>query len=208
MLDSSLSGSNLGNVYVPVAWLRQQAETAEAGFYYSSLSVELTDPTQLNIFKEELPAMGFMEPVDDAEDLFSGDAVSVEDELFIKTAGQLQQNLSTFQQFFFPFLGLVVGLAALTTFLLLRGARRDIAITISLGKSRLQTGLSYVLTQIITQFTGCVVIFPIMKLVLNLSLTSCLAICGSFLLCSTIGSVFALLLLLRFDVMALLLRTE
>lgn len=208
LLDSSLSGGSLGNLYVPVAWLRGQAEAAGVGFYYSSLNAELADPGQLNSFKAELPAMGFMEPMEDAEDLFSGDAASVEDELFIKTAGQLQGNLATFRRFFFPFLGLVAGLAGLVTFLLLRGARRDIAIAVSLGKSRFQTGLGYVLAQLITQLLGCAVLFPAMRWALNLSPPSCLGICGSFLLCGGMGAVLAMLLLLRFDVMALLLQAE
>lgn len=208
LLDSSQSGGTLGDIYVPTAWLRSQAEGAGADFYYSSLNVELEDPGQLNQFKESLPTMGFMEPTEDVTDLFTGDAVSVEDEMFIKTAGQLQRNLATFQRFLFSFLGLVVGLTALITFLLLRGARRDIAIAISLGKSKFQTGLSYVLVQVLSQLVGCVLLFPVMEFALNLSPGSCLAVCGSFLLCGGAGAVLAMLLLLRFDVMALLLQGE
>ena len=208
LLDSAQSKGTLGDLYVPAAWLRRQAEAAGVDFYYGSLSVELADPGQLNSFKAELPAMGFMEPTEDAADLFSGDSVSVEDELFIKTAGQLQGNLATFRRFFFPFLGLVAGLAGLVTFLLLRGARRDIAIAVSLGRSRLQIGLTYALVQVLTQLAGCLAVFPVMKLALNLSLSSCLGICGSFLLCGGAGTVLALLLLLRFDVMELLLQME
>lgn len=208
LLDSAQSKGTLGDLYVPAAWLRRQADAAGADFYYGSLSVELADPGQLNSFKAELPAMGFMEPVEDAADLFSGDAISVEDELFIKTAGQLRRNLAAFQQFFLPFLGLVAGLVGLVTFLLLRGARRDIAIAVSLGRSRLQIGLTYALVQVLTQLAGCLAVFPVMKLALNLSLSSCLGICASFLLCGGVGAVLAMLLLLRFDVMALLLEAE
>ena len=54
----------------------------------------------------------------------------------------------------------------------------------------------------------CIVIVPIAATLTQVSLVKCLAVCGMFLVCAAVGIVLALILLLRFDTLALLTKTD
>lgn len=195
-------------LYVPVRWLRKTAKAAEVPFTYYSFSAELDEPMKLNEFKEQLPKLGFMEPFEDANNFYTGDAVSVEDELFIKTAIKLRENIRTFRAFLIPFFGLCVALSALATFLLLRGDRRDIALARSLGRPKAVSGTVHFLSVFSADLVGCLLAGPVIFLGAGLSATQIAAVAGVFLLCSALGAVLALLLLLRFNALALLTKVD
>lgn len=195
-------------LYVPVAWLRKTAEQANVPFIYNHFSAELDDPMQLNEFKEQLPKLGFMDPFEDAKDRYNGDAVSVEDELFVKTAIKLRGNIRVFQAFLVPFFLLSVLLSALATFLLLRSGRRDIALARSLGRPKAVSGTVHFLGVLFADFVGCLLAVPVILLTAGLSLAQTAAVAGVFLLCSAAGTALALLLLLRFNALALLTKVD
>ena len=193
---------------VPIQWLKEVSEKGGVIFYYESLSAVLDNPMKLNEFKENLPKMGFMEPFQDAKDNISGDAISVEDELFIKTAGELQKNLTVFRSFLIPFFVLVIGLVTLVTFLMLRSSQREMAIASSLGRSKKQNGLGYFLGTFLADIIGCVIALPIMHFAVGIPFMHILAIIGLFLICASIGIVLALIFLLRFDALAMLTKVD
>lgn len=144
------------DMYVPVEWLRAFFEENGKPFSYTSCSAILDDPKKLNDFKEALPSMGFMQPSPEAKSSYTGDTMVVDDEIFIKTAGKLKRNLQTFQTFLVPMFGLVMGLTALLSFLILRNSRKEMAISISLGQSRFKIELTYFLIMLLTDMVGCV----------------------------------------------------
>ena len=195
-------------LYVPVRWLRKTAEQANVPFIYNNFSAELDDPMKLGEFKEQLPKLGFMDPFEDARDRYTGDAVSVEDELFLKTAIKLRGNIRVFQTFLIPFFLLSVLLSALATFLLLRSGRRDIALARSLGRPKAVSGTVHFLSVLFADLIGCLLALPIILLGAGLSLAQAAAVAGIFLLCSAVGTVLALFLLLRFDALALLTKVD
>ena len=195
-------------LYVPVRWLRKTAEQANVPFIYNNFSAELDDPMKLNEFKEQLPKLGFMDPFEDAKDRYAGDAVSVEDELFVKTAIKLRENIRVFQTFLIPFFLLSVLLSALATFLLLRSGRRDIALARSLGRPKEVSGTVHFLSVLVADLVGCLLALPAIILGTGLALAQAAAVAGVFLLCAAIGSTLALLLLLRFNALALLTKVD
>lgn len=195
-------------MYITTAWMRAAAERKGASFSYDSAMCRLEDPRQLNSFKKELPRLGFMEPFDGADNKFRGDAVTVDDELFIKTSRNLKRNLETFQNFLVPFYLLVISLVTMMTFLMLRGSRRDMAIASSLGQPRWQTAFSNFSSTVLAYLVGCAVMVPETMLLARISLIEGLAVCGIFLLCAALGVATALMLLLRFDTLALLTKTD
>lgn len=195
-------------LYVPVKWLRKTAEQANVPFTYYNFSAELDDPMKLNEFKEQLPKLGFREPDEDANDRYAGDAVSVEDELFIKTAIKLRENIRVFRAFLIPFFGLCVVLSALAAFLLLRGGRRDIALARSLGRPKAVSGAVHFLSVFFADLAGCLLAAPVILFGTGLSAAQAAAVAGVFLLCAALGAVLALLLLLRFNALALLTKVD
>ena len=97
------------DVILPVNFLRTEAETAGVSFLYDSCSALVDDSTHLKDFKAEMQKY-FMDINPSAEDPNAGDALSVEDELFVKTASRLRQNIALFQSMLVPFLRLSLGL--------------------------------------------------------------------------------------------------
>lgn len=194
---------------VPVAWLREQAEAAEVEFFYDSYNAILNDSKNLRAFKRSMLTSGyFMNMFLDAKDHDSGDALSVEDELVVKTAGQLRKNLMLFRSFLFPFAVLLIGFILLITFLSLRGSRREMAVATSLGRTKQQTVAIYFTSIMLVDLLGFLLALPVLIFGIALPAGTVLLIGGLFLLCSGLGTMAALAFLLRFDAMELLTKTE
>ncbi len=202
------NGERTPDAVVPVKWLRGLAKEKKSPFTYSSLSARLDNPLELTRFKSSLKEMGFTN-VRWKEDFdFICDAVSVEDELFIKTAENLQSNLKTFRGLLLPFFGLATAVVALASFLVLRGGRKDMAIALSLGESRWKIGAVHFLGAAVTELVGCCLSLPVLAILVSLPPAQML---GVLLLClgsAYLGTVLAIALLLRFEPLSLLTKID
>ena len=195
------------DVILPVNFLRTEAETAGVSFLYDSCSALVDDSTHLKDFKAEMQKY-FMDINPSAEDPNAGDALSVEDELFVKTASRLRQNIALFQSMLVPFFALIIGLVVLTTFLTMRSTRRDMAIARSLGVSKWRCAAPNFISTVLLDMLGCAVILPILSAALHIPTLSALVIFGLFTLCVALGTAAALLCLLRFDTLTLLTQID
>lgn len=195
------------DVILPVNFLRTEAETAGVSFLYDSCSALVDDSTHLKDFKAEMQKY-FMDINPSAEDPNAGDALSVEDELFVKTASRLRQNIALFQSMLVPFFALIIGLVVLTTFLTMRSTRRDMAIARSLGVSKWRCAAPNFISTVLLDILGCAVILPILSAALHIPTLSALVIFGLFTLCAALGTAAALLCLLRFDTLTLLTQVD
>ena len=195
------------DVILPVNFLRTEAETAGVSFLYDSCSALVDDSTHLKDFKAEMQKY-FMDINPSAEDPNAGDALSVEDELFVKTASRLRQNIALFQSMLVPFFALIIGLVVLTTFLTMRSTRRDMAIARSLGVSKWRCAAPNFISTVLLDILGCAVILPILSAALHIPALSAHAIFGLFTLCAALGTAAALLCLLRFDTLTLLTQVD
>ena len=195
------------DVILPVNFLRTEAETAGVSFLYDSCSALVDDSTHLKDFKAEMQKY-FMDINPSAEDPNAGDALSVEDELFVKTASRLRQNIALFQSMLVPFFALISGLVVLTTFLTMRSTRRDMAIARSLGVSKWRCAAPNFISTVLLDMLGCAVILPILSAALHIPALSAHAIFGLFTLCAALGTAAALLCLLRFDTLTLLTQVD
>lgn len=195
------------DVILPVNFLRTEAETAGVSFLYDSCSALVDDSTHLKDFKAEMQKY-FMDINPSAEDPNAGDALSVEDELFVKTASRLRQNIALFQSMLVPFFALIIGLVVLTTFLTMRSTRRDMAIARSLGVSKWRCAAPNFISIVLLDMLGCAVILPILSEALHIPALSALVIFGLFTLCAALGTAAALLCLLRFDTLTLLTQVD
>lgn len=195
------------DVILPVNFLRTEAETAGVSFLYDSCSALVDDSTHLKDFKAEMQKY-FMDINPSAEDPNAGDALSVEDELFVKTASRLRQNIALFQSMLVPFFALIIGLVVLTTFLTMRSTRRDMAIARSLGVSKWRCAAPNFISTVLLDMLGCAVILPILSAALHIPALSAHAIFGLFTLCAALGTAAALLCLLRFDTLTVLTQVD
>lgn len=195
------------DVILPVNFLRTEAETAGVSFLYDSCSALVDDSTHLKGFKAEMQKY-FMDINPSAEDPNAGDALSVEDELFVKTASRLRQNIALFQSMLVPFFALIIGLVVLTTFLTMRSTRRDMAIARSLGVSKWRCAAPNFISTVLLDMFGCAVILPILSAALHIPALSAYVIFGLFTLCAALGTAAALLCLLRFDTLTLLTQVD
>lgn len=195
------------DVILPVNFLRTEAETAGVSFLYDSCSALVDDSTHLKDFKAEMQKY-FMDINPSAEDPNAGDALSVEDELFVKTASRLRQNIALFQSMLVPFFALIIGLVVLTTFLTMRSTRRNMAIARSLGVSKWRCAAPNFISTVLLDMLGCAVILPILSAALHIPALSAHAIFGLFTLCAALGTAAALLCLLRFDTLTLLTQVD
>lgn len=193
------------DVILPIRWLQ---EIRGEKMTYDSLSAKLRDPLHMNEVKDNLLEAGFINIYVEASDLRTGDAIIVDDELFIRSAGELKGTLWLFTGFLIPFFCLICALMMLALFLLMQNSRREIAIADSLGRPRWLNGAAHFIGAMFTELSGCVLIFPFFRFALNIPLTTTLLTIGAFLICAGLGSAAALILLFQFDSIELLTKQE
>ena len=202
--DSSSDDIPVFDVYVPINWLREITSDAGLNFYYESLSAEVDDPFRLNEIKDELEKKAFLEVFETAGDIVSGDALSIEDETFVKTSVELTKNIETYEAFLLPTSLLMTGIIIFIAFLVLRSSRRELAIASSLGRRKMPNAASHFLGAVISEFAGCILMAPVICLGFDIGLGLVAIIIAIFMFCASIGTAVALALILRFDTMELL----
>lgn len=215
---SSVKAESPADIYVPVRWLRAEFQEKAPGvvFNYNSFYAYLADSMSLNQFKEGLRDMGFSQPFQIATfgayapyvDPNAGSAVLMDDEDFIKTAEKLGESIRQYKSFLVPFFLVIAGLVTLAIFLVLRGARRDMAVACSLGRPKPAIGAANLLAVLASQAVGCAAALPAMIFAAGISPIAAVQICGAFLLCALVGDLIGLAALLRFDALSLLTKAD
>lgn len=204
------AGSNIStesyNMAVPVQWLHSFVESNGIDYYYTSFQATLKNPLQLNAFKEQMKKNHFREVDINSYEERKGDRLLINDKLFIETSNGIIANISIFRLFQLPFFMLIILLLTFILFLVLRNSRRDMAIACSLGCSKQMCGLRYFAENMILMIAGCIIALPL--LLLTIGLAEMLLIYLLFFICAFIGIISALALLLRFDSMELLTKTD
>lgn len=207
---------HIADLYLPSKWLRIQVENADLLFYYDSFFGSLTDSMKLNEFKAGLETLGYrqpyaMDPLEAAQnhdaDLSSGTTAVMEDKTFIRAAEKLGTSLQYYRILTVPLFLLAIGVITLAVFLVLRGSRRDMAISCSLGQPKRKIAAAHFLAVLIAQAAGYVLTLPLL-LLLGISPGTLLTALGAFFLCSLPGNAIGLLVLLRFEPMTLLIQSE
>lgn len=197
-----------GQMLVPIVWMRGEAVKNGVDFFcYDSYSAVVADPLRLNTFKAQAAEAGFAETSPDPADNYA-EALIFDDELFIKSAGKLEENLIVYRRFFLPFFALIIVLTSLVIFLVLRSDRRSIAVASSLGCPKSKNAVSRFCSVLLIDIVGCGLELPLLLCLTELSLFSCMAVCGAFLLCAGIGTALAMAFLLRFDTLELLTKVD
>ena len=202
------SSDDTQEVVVPVNWLRSIVEETGTAFYYDSARCTMKDPLKLNDFKADMEEKHFGEVVSTADDRRSGDKLIIQDKIFVETASKLLENINTLRWFQIPFYVIIVLIIILVSFLILRSYRQEMAIASSLGRSKLLCAASFFLETILLYLLGCIIVLPMLMGVAGIELVNMLILCLLFLACACIGIWGALILLSRFDTLALLTKID
>ena len=197
-----------GDIFVPAVWMRKVMDDKGLAVNYNELGAMLKDPRQLNVFKESIQDMGFLDIMPESMDMFTGAVLVVDDQRYVTAAEPLGQTVTLYRRFQVPFFVLVIGMIVLAIFLIMRGSRRVMAISVSLGRPRFLCAMGCFLAALIAELAGCALVLPVMVLLGGLSLEGALMICGAFLICASAGNILALMLLLRFNAFTLLTAVE
>lgn len=200
--------SAVSDVLVSAEWLRQYTESQGKTFYYASARGELADASNLNKFKESMEKSFFGQPKSDSQGGKRGGYLLVQDQMYIETAERLIGNIRLYQGFQGSFFVLIYGVSVLLPFLLLRNRQREAAIALSLGCSRLLTGLGLLGEFFFLEIIGCIVSFPILRLSAGISFQDTGEILRVYGACLVLGACTALTGILRFDVMKLLSKID
>ena len=210
-------------LYMPVRALRAIEEASFSGgtnnvktktvFYYNSMSWKLDNSMDLDSFKAGMTERGIYHPSDPSGmsqglNKVQGNTVICDDEHFIKTAERLGEKRKQYMDFIIPFFLVVILLVTLSILLVLRGARRDMALSVSLGRPKLTVALVHLMACLMAQLPGCVLALLAAGPLTGVSARVALITGGAFMLCGLIGDVAGLVGLLRFDTLRLLVQTE
>lgn len=221
-----LNATRTADVYLPVEWMRETVDSQDLPitdyrhrlmpFSYSTCRATLINSLELNAYKRKLLDMGFGIPfyivlekdTEPAPDRSKGTSIWMEDKDFIKTAEKLAGTIRMYRTFMAPFFITVILLVTMAVMLVLRGARIDMAISMSLGRERRAVALVHLTAALLAQGLGCIGALPLIAVPAGLSPVVGGLICGSFLLCALIGDLVGLWGLLRFDPIDLLIKTD
>lgn len=224
--DTKLNPTREADLYLPVQWLRETMDGQDlpyndynhrfVKFSYNSFRCALADSMRLNEFKQKLMELNFGMPfyvplgsgASDATSRTAGTSVWMEDEDFIKTAEKLAGTVRMYRAFMVPFFAVVVMLVTLAVILVLRGAQRDMAVALSLGRPKRTIAAVHLMAALGAQLLGCVIALPVMAAMPGLGIGAGAAVCGAFILCALIGDLLGIWGLLRFDPLELLTRTD
>lgn len=203
--EETAGGQSAVNGIVPIAWVRALFAGNDREFSYHSFQGLVGNPLELNAFKAAMKELGFREVNPSAADPRTGNALEIQDKVFRETAERLQGNVRIFRWFAPVFCVLLCVLVFVTTFFRLRSSRKEIAIASSLGTPLGISGAKLFLENLLLTLIGCGIALMVSALFLG---ASALPVGGVFLAVSILGSIGAVLLVCRFDVLETLTRQE
>lgn len=207
-VSSEVAAGNASDVAVPARWLQSFLQDAGLDYTYASFQGTVADPLQLNEWKAGMKKAGFQEVDPDSFKEREGNALEVNDRLFIETADRIQENIRIFRWFQAPFLSLIVLLIVFILFLVLRSSRREIAIALSLGRPGFLCALRCFLENALLMLLGCVATLPVLLAATSLGLGDILVMEGIFLVCAFLSIIIALAFLFSMNVLELLTKID
>lgn len=196
------------HVIAAMPHIREVFREAEAPYYLESMRFVLKDALSMNAFKQQVEEIGFKNRNAQADFDIYGNAMTLYDESFIKTAEQLNENIYL-MQLFAPLVFLVVAfIGFLASYLLMQSRKNEFAIMRSLGTSKWYTFFVILVESIILALFGGLAGAAVGVVVFAVDIISALLIFLVFLLLYMLGTAVALILLNRFSVLEILTKAD
>lgn len=199
---------NTPDIICPVQWLREQYENAKVPFVFGSFQCAVADPLQMNDFKAKAEHVNLKQVDIQGASSRSGNALSVNDKLFIETASQLMRNIQMLRLFALPVILLLIILVTLISFFLTRSRRQEILIARCLGTKKASLVLELVLENCVLAFIGGILAVPLILFVARVDVSDYLLILLLFLGCELIGSFISAFILTGINPIKLLMKAD
>lgn len=210
--ETELTGDfTMFDLLVPLSCVHEAYHQKEVPFGAHSASFVVGNSLQLNEFKQEMKELGLraIDPMaQKTESYCQGNALNVNDSVFISTATQLRRIIDLSKAFFPAILFLIICVGYLATLLLLQSRKKEMALLRSLGFRRKQCFGTYFAEQLLLVVAG-IAVGSLMAVLLqgNYGMDSVLAGCCVGI-CYMTGNSLALWRLLKISVMDALFTAE
>ncbi len=136
LIAGSISSGGESHIICPHGWAKGMHLAAGANFNLESTSFTVADPMDLNAFKQAMKKCHLMSVNPLAEGNIYGGALSVRDEIFIKTVTRIRDSLSMLYAFAPVIFAVTALIGYALSYLLMQSRRAEIMIMRSLGASR------------------------------------------------------------------------
>lgn len=205
-------GSYLGvlpaNILLPFQTVRESYARAEIPFYADSCKFTVNNPLELNAFKEQMGELQFLPVSATAEYSFDGNALTVRDDTFIRSAERTKESISLLEGFL-PFVFLVVLFAGyLTSYLFTQNRRAEYALMRSVGVGRGKAYAVFLGEYLILSLGGSLAGGLMARGVAAAEMRDCAVSMGIFLGCYLCGTAAALAMMGRLSIMEVLTRND
>lgn len=135
-LGEAVDSSGAADVIVPVGWVKKFYEENGADFFADSVSFTVKDPRRLNEFKAAMKELGLLSFSPLSDESVAGDALIVNDEMFVRSATGLQSNLVILRMFFPVLLVALLGAGYVVSNLVFQSRREEYAVMRQLGMDK------------------------------------------------------------------------
>lgn len=197
------------DIIVPIESVRQAfQQRGDIVFTADSCSFAVKKPFMLNVFKEEMHRAGLLSVVKDADYQYDGNALTVADETFIRSAENLEESLMLLKAVFPLFLVIIAFIGYITAYLFIQNRSMEYAIMRLLGIGRAGGFLTMFMEILIVEVAGCVFGGILCILWMGTGIEILSAVAGSFLVFYVLGSVAALLSMNSLSVMKVLSKKD
>lgn len=181
-------------------WFEESGEVYQA----SHVAFVVSEPMELNALKRELEKAGFLNVISKANTNYKGEALVIDDILFIQSAENLRKSIR-FLSSFYPFIfGLIFLVGYMVSYLLLQNRRIELAIMRTLGAEKgkiiVQIFCEHFLMAVAGSICGCLA-----AALLQLgNAETIVKVVGGFLIFYGAGAFISLHMISRFSVSAVL----
>lgn len=176
--------------------------SADSAFFY------LADPLQLNEFKAEMKEFRLLQQSSSAKENDKGQALSVNDSVFITAANRLRQGMDTLLDFLPMVLILVIFIGYITSYLLVHSRKKDFFIMRSLGLHHREAFLIFFMEQLILALCGALIQSVLSMIFITHNVSMLFIVDFGFIICFMMGEVIAVRKLGRGNVMEALSQND
>ena len=196
-------------VILPLDYMREAYHSQGIAFYADSGSFTVKDPFQLNALKAQMhDEVKFLSVITRAKHRTDGNALTIMDEAFIRSAQTLSRTLALLRGML-PFLAaIVIFIGYLCSYLSLQSRREEYALLRSLGTGRRRSFFLLFGETVLVEAFACI-LGSLLAAVFLRPAAGVLALSGAaFFLAFLAGAAMAILLLHRLSVMELLTKRD
>lgn len=192
--DTYISGSS--SILFPFQMIRNEFAERQKDFTADSVSFYISNPLEINEFKEQMRSVGLVEINRDSLKSYSGSALYVQDGTFIALASQLALAIRILTTFFVPMCILLFVIGYVISYLLCSGRVKEFALMRALGVKQNGVVSMFCIQQLILVLCGNV-IGDAAVIWIQEGLGAMMAMNGLIFLGYMAGTVIALLLIAK-----------